>query len=114
MIISNESMDFNNPKELDDPQLFDDTSYFMIPSYLMIPSYSIGSMDFDNPKVYGDTSIADGLVFVIEIGFHFFKCVFLKQISSPFQIATHNISIRNHNCPKTQSAFVVMIICCLP
>ena len=26
MIISNESMDFNNPKELDDPQLFDDLS----------------------------------------------------------------------------------------
>ena len=25
--------------------------------------WSIGSMDFDNPKVYGDTSIADGLVF---------------------------------------------------
>ena len=24
MIISNESMDFNDPKELDDPQLFDD------------------------------------------------------------------------------------------
>ena len=30
MIISNESMDFNDPKELDDPQLFDDPSYSMI------------------------------------------------------------------------------------
>ena len=30
MIISNESMDFNGPKELDDPQLFDDPSYLMI------------------------------------------------------------------------------------
>ena len=39
MIISNESMDFNDPKELDDPRLFDDPSYSMIPSYLMILSY---------------------------------------------------------------------------
>ena len=28
MIISNESMDFNDPKELDDPQLFDDPQPF--------------------------------------------------------------------------------------
>ena len=28
MIISNESMDFNDPKELDDPQLFDDLQLF--------------------------------------------------------------------------------------
>ena len=43
----------------------------MIPNYSMIPAirwspvirWSIGSMDFDNPKVYGDTFIADGLVF---------------------------------------------------
>ena len=28
MIISNESMDFNDPKELDDPQLFDDPHLF--------------------------------------------------------------------------------------
>ena len=41
MIISNESMDFNGPKELDDPQLFDDPSYSMILSYSMIPSYSM-------------------------------------------------------------------------
>ena len=33
MIISNESMDFIDPKEHDDPQLFDDPSYLMIPSY---------------------------------------------------------------------------------
>ena len=39
MIISNESMDFTDPKELDDPQLFDDPSYSMIPSSSMIPSY---------------------------------------------------------------------------
>ena len=32
MIISNESMDFYDPKELDDPQLFDDPSYSMIPA----------------------------------------------------------------------------------
>ena len=36
MIILDESMDFNGPKELDDPQIFDDPSYSMIPSYLMI------------------------------------------------------------------------------
>ena len=38
MIISNESMNFKDPKESDDPQLFDDPSscYSMIPSYLMI------------------------------------------------------------------------------
>ena len=35
-IISNESMDFNDPKESDDPQLFDDPRYSMIPSYSMI------------------------------------------------------------------------------
>ena len=28
MIISNESMDFNDPKELDDPQLYDDPQLF--------------------------------------------------------------------------------------
>ena len=32
LIISNDSMDFNDPKELDDPQLFEDFSYSMIPS----------------------------------------------------------------------------------
>ena len=32
-------MDFDDPKEI-----------------------SVGRMDFDNPKVYGDTSISDGLV----------------------------------------------------
>ena len=32
IIISNESMDFNDPKEFDDPQLFDDPSYSMIPA----------------------------------------------------------------------------------
>ena len=41
MIISNESMDFNDPKEFNDPQVFDDPK-----------GISIGSMDFDNPKVY--------------------------------------------------------------
>ena len=41
MIISNERMDFNGPKELEDRQLFDDPSYLMIPSYTMIPSYSM-------------------------------------------------------------------------
>ena len=64
MIISNETMDFNDPKELDDP------NYLMLPAIRWSPAiwwspaiqWSIGSMDFDNPKVYGDTSIADGLV----------------------------------------------------
>ena len=36
MIISNESMDFHDPKEFDHPQLFDDPSYSMIASYSMI------------------------------------------------------------------------------
>ena len=36
MIISNKSMDFNDPKESNDPQVFDDPSYSLIPSYLMI------------------------------------------------------------------------------
>ena len=34
MIISNESMDFNDPKEFNDPQLLDDPSYSMIPAIL--------------------------------------------------------------------------------
>ena len=62
----------------------------MIPNYSMIPAiwsspairwslairwcpaiwWSIGSMDFDNPKVYGDTSITDGLVFVLHCCWH--------------------------------------------
>ena len=45
-VISNGSIDFNDPKELHDLQVFDDPKGF-----------SIGSMDFDNPKVYGDTSL---------------------------------------------------------
>ena len=65
MIISNESMDFNDPKELDDPQLFDDPSYSIIPAIW----WSIGSIDFSNPKVYGDTSITDGLVFMSLLSF---------------------------------------------
>ena len=40
MIISNESMDFNDRKELDDPQLFED------PSNLMFPSYSVIDLTF--------------------------------------------------------------------
>ena len=36
MIISNESMNFNDPKGPADRQLFDDPSYSMIASYLMI------------------------------------------------------------------------------
>ena len=60
MIISNESMDLNDPKEFDDPRLFDDPSYSVIPSYLMIPSYSMINIKY--PKGNGDTSISDGLV----------------------------------------------------
>ena len=48
-IISNESIDLNDPKEFDDPQVFDDPKGF-----------SIGSMDLDNPKVYGNTCILVG------------------------------------------------------
>ena len=36
MIISKESIDFDDPKELDDPQLFHDPSYLMIPSLFHI------------------------------------------------------------------------------
>ena len=41
MIISNESTDFNDPKEHDDPQLFDDPSYAMI-------------QVFDDPQLFDD------------------------------------------------------------
>ena len=43
--------------QFDDPQVFDDPNRI-----------SIGSMDnmiYGNPKVYGDTSIFDGLVHII-------------------------------------------------
>ena len=53
MMISNESMDFNDTKEFYDPR------YSMIQKGI-----SIGSTDFDNPKVYSDTSIFDGLVLI--------------------------------------------------
>ena len=36
MIISNESVDFNDPKELDDPQLFENPSDSMIPPSLVV------------------------------------------------------------------------------
>ena len=45
-VISNERMDFNDPKEFDDPK-----------------GISIGRMDFFIPNVDSDTSIFDGLVF---------------------------------------------------
>ena len=51
MIITNESMDFNDPKEFHDPLVSDDPK-----------GISIGSMAFYNPKVDGDTFILDGLV----------------------------------------------------
>ena len=65
MIISNESMDFNDPKEFDDP------SYSMTPAIRWSQAiqwspairWLIGSMDFDNTIVYGDTFISDGLVY---------------------------------------------------
>ena len=47
MIISNESVDFNDPKEFDDPR------YSMIPVFDDLQEISIRRMDFDNPKVYG-------------------------------------------------------------
>ena len=52
-VLSNESMDFNDPKEFDDPHVLDDSK-----------GITIGSMDFYNPKVYGDISIFNGLVFL--------------------------------------------------
>ena len=42
MNISNESMDFNDPKELDDPQLFDD------------PQLSDDPQLFDDPQLSDD------------------------------------------------------------
>ena len=50
-VISNQFVDFDDPKEFNDSQVFDDPK-----------GISIGSMDFGNSKVYGDTSISDGLV----------------------------------------------------
>ena len=61
MIISNGSMDFNDPKEFDDPQVFYDPE-----------GISIGITDFDNPKIYGDAFTFDGLVF-------FYNCILLKE-----------------------------------
>ena len=57
MIISKESMDFNDPKDFHVPLVSDDPL-----------GISIGSMAFDNPKVDGDTFILDGLVFVARLG----------------------------------------------
>ena len=51
-VISNEFVDFDDPKEFNDPQVFDDPK-----------EISIGSMKFSNPKVYSDTSFFIGLVF---------------------------------------------------
>ena len=51
-VISNKSMDFNDPHLLNDPQAIDDPKGILIEN-----------RDFENPKVYGDTSIFDSLVF---------------------------------------------------
>ena len=56
-VISNESMDFNDPKEFNEPQAFDDPK-----------GISIGSMDFDNPKVDIDKFVLDGLDYVARPG----------------------------------------------
>ena len=57
MIISNGSMDFNDPKEFDDILVYPDPK-----------GISMGSMDFDKPKVDGDKFILDGLVYVARQG----------------------------------------------
>ena len=49
-------MAFNDPKELIDPQAFNDPK-----------GITIESLDFDNTKVQGDTSIFDGLVFLLQL-----------------------------------------------
>ena len=51
MIISNEGMDFNDPKEFDDHQLFDDPSYSMIPAILWSQLFYDPQL-FDDPKLY--------------------------------------------------------------
>ena len=65
IFISNESINFNDQKELDNTQLLDDPSYLMIASYsmiasyLMIPSYLmikgmwdfLGKLPADLPKI---------------------------------------------------------------
>ena len=56
MIISNESMDFNDPKELNDP------NYSMIPDIPRSQLFNDQLEVWTNPKVYCDTSIIDGLV----------------------------------------------------
>ena len=56
-IISNGSMDFKDPMKFVDPQVYFDPNGILI-----------GSMDnmiYGNPKVYGDTSIFDGHVHII-------------------------------------------------
>ena len=47
-------MDLNDPKEFDDPQKFDNQN-----------GISIVSKDLENSKFYDDTSIFDGLVFIV-------------------------------------------------
>ena len=50
-------------------------------------------MDFDNPKVYGDTSISDGLVFLIMRISHFWlkSKNFPTLLSSPFLIFMYDL-----------------------
>ena len=56
MIISIESMDFDDPKEFDDILVSPDPKRI-----------SIGSMDFHNPKINGHKFILDGLVYVARL-----------------------------------------------
>ena len=48
--LSQNELNFNDPKEFDDPRVFDNQKVI-----------SKGSVDFEIPKLYGDTSILDGL-----------------------------------------------------
>ena len=56
MIISNGSMDFDDPGEFDDPQLFYDPKLFDDPQ-LFDDQLEVWTL------IYGDTFISDGLVF---------------------------------------------------
>ena len=68
VVISNESMDFNDPKEFNDILVYPDPK-----------GISIGSMDFDNPKVDVDNFILDGLDYVARPGSASLKIVKIKR-----------------------------------
>ena len=72
MIISNESMDFNDPKEFDDPQLFDDLRAILLSQLFNDPQL------FDDQLEIWSTVIPPSLMVLYYLIPIFFEMILMK------------------------------------